>query len=327
MKINLKSRQTQVSIVLVALFLILVLIQVLPSKVLLQGEVVIRQISVSPRIAGRVEEVLSREGDFVEKGAVIAKIDSPDIIAKSQQARGAAAAAAAQKAKAEKGSREEEIAAAYHLWQKAAAGEDLAQKTYNRVKELFDEGVVSAQKLDEASAQHASALRDKNAAKSRYDMALKGARDEDKAAATATSLQAAGAVSEVDYYVDETTVTAPIKGEISSVVVERGELVAPGLSIVTMLDLDDVWITFNIREDLLKNLSMGKEIEVKIPAIDNKKHKFKITYISKLGDFAIWSATKTRGEFDLKTFEVRAKPVDAMPNLRQGMTVIFKTKK
>lgn len=297
------------------------------NAVILQGEVVVRQISLSPRVAGRLEEVFVKEGDYVNKGDIIAKIDSPDIMAKSRQAVAASKAAKAQQEKAYKGSRREEIDSAYSLWQKAAVGADLSEKTYNRIKELFDGGVVSLQKLDEAKASYDAAVKDKETAKSRYDMALTGAREEDKAAAAAVSEQALGVVSEVETYVKETTVVAPKDGEISSVIAEQGELVAPGLAVATMLDLNDMWISFNIREDLLKGMRMHDIIEVHIPAVDNKKHKFKVNYISKLGDFAVWSATRTRGEFDLKTFEVRAVPAENTDGLRHGMTVVLKTRK
>ncbi len=322
-----KDRKKLGLIVFGILALLLIIVQFMPSSITLQGEVVIRQINVAPRIAGRVEDIFVQEGDFVKKGTILAKLYSPDIMARAVQAQAASRVAAAQKDKANKGSRNEEITAAYNLWQKALSAKTLAEKSYGRVKELYEGGVISAQKLDEANAQYEAALGDMNAAKSRYDMALIGARDEDKKAANALSEQARGAVSEIESYVDETSVTAPIDGEISTVVVEQGELAAPGLSVVTMLDLSDVWLAFNVREDLIKDFKLNKIIEVRIPALDNKKHKFKITYISKMGDFAVWSATKTHGEFDLKTFEVRARPVEAMPNLRQGMSALTKAKR
>lgn len=310
----------------ITLFILILLIaQFFPRTQLLQGEVVIRQISLSPRIAGRINKISVAEGQAVKKGQVLAQIDSPELLAKQEQAKAAQAAALATAEKADKGLREEEIDAAYNLWQKALSVQDLADKSLKRVEMLYKEGVVSAQKLDETKAKYEVALQDTNAAFNKYSMAKQGARVEDKSAAQALTEQALGAVKEIGSYVEETQVKAPIDGEIATIVAEEGELAAPGLTILTMLNTQDVWLTFNIREDFLPKLSLGKIIEVKIPALDkSKKFKFKISYISKQGDFATWSATKTHGDFDLKTFELRAVPAEEIANLRQGMTAILK---
>ena len=256
---------------------------------------------------------------------MLAQIDSPELFAKQEQAKAAQAAAIATAEKADKGLRDEEIDAAYNLWQKALSVQELADKSLKRVEMLYKEGVVSAQKLDETKAKYEVALQDTNAAHNKYIMAKQGARDEDKSAAQALTEQALGAVKEIGSYVEETQVKAPIDGEIATIVAEEGELAAPGLTILTMLNTQDIWLTFNIREDFLPKLTLGKIIEVKIPALDkSKKFKFKISYISKQGDFATWSATKTHGDFDLKTFELRAVPAEEIENLRQGMTTLLK---
>lgn len=305
--------------------LVLLIAQFYPRTQLLQGEVVIRQISLSPRIAGRINKIDVQEGDQVKKGQVLAQIDSPELFAKQEQAKAAQAAALATAEKADKGLRDEEIDAAYNLWQKALSVQELADKSLKRVEMLYKEGVVSAQKLDETKAKYEVAVQDTNAAHNKYAMAKQGARAEDKSAAQALTEQASGAVKEIGSYVEETQVKAPIDGEIATIVAEEGELAAPGLTILTMLNTQDTWLTFNIREDFLPKLTLGKIIEVKIPALDkSKKFKFKISYISKQGDFATWSATKTHGDFDLKTFELRAVPAEEIQNLRQGMTVLLK---
>lgn len=305
--------------------LVLLVAQFYPRTQLLQGEVVIRQISLSPRIAGRINKIDVKEGDQVKKGQVLAQIDSPELLAKQEQAKAAQAAAAATAQKADKGLRDEEVQAAYNLWQKALSVQELADKSLKRVEMLYKEGVVSAQKLDETKAKYEVAFQDTNAAHNKYIMAKQGARDEDKSAAQALTEQALGAVKEIGSYVEETQVKAPIDGEIATIVAEEGELAAPGLTILTMLNTQDIWLTFNIREDFLPKLTLGKIIEVKIPALDkSKKFKFKISYISKQGDFATWSATKTHGDFDLKTFELRAVPAEEIENLRQGMTTLLK---
>jgi HlyD family secretion protein len=305
--------------------LVLLVAQFYPRTQLLQGEVVIRQISLSPRIAGRINKIEVKEGDQVKRGQVLAQIDSPELLAKQEQAKAAQAAAIATAEKADKGLRDEEIDAAYNLWQKALSVQELADKSLKRVEMLYKEGVVSAQKLDETKAKYEVALQDTNAAHNKYIMAKQGARKEDKSAAQALTEQALGAVKEIGSYVEETQVKAPIDGEIATIVAEEGELAAPGLTILTMLNTQDIWLTFNIREDFLPKLTVGKIIEVKIPAINkSKKFKFKISYISKQGDFATWSATKTHGDFDLKTFELRAVPAEKIENLRQGMTALLK---
>lgn len=310
---------------IILFILILLVFQFYPRTQLLQGEVVIRQISLSPRIAGRINKIDVKEGDQVKKGQVLAQIDSPELFAKQEQAKAAQAAAIATAEKADKGLRDEEIDAAYNLWQKALSVQELADKSLKRVEMLYKEGVVSAQKLDETKAKYEVAFQDTNAAHNKYIMAKQGARDEDKSAAQALTEQALGAVKEIGSYVEETQVKAPIDGEIATIVAEEGELAAPGLTILTMLNTQDIWLTFNIREDFLPKLTLGKIIEVKIPALDkSKKFKFKISYISKQGDFATWSATKTHGDFDLKTFELRAVPAEEIENLRQGMTTLLK---
>jgi len=323
-----KISRTRVIISAIAVVIVLSAIYpLIPKTVTLQGEVVIRQLNVSPKITGRVLEVNVTEGDFVKKGEIIARIDSPETVAKEQQALAAANAAKAQYMKARKGARAEEIADAYNIWQKALVDKDLAKRTLERVHKLYEGGVVSEQQLDEARAKYEAAMREAVAAKTRYDMLASGSREEDKAAAQAISEQAAGALTEAESYVSETNIVAPRDGEISTVVVEQGEIIGAGLPAVTLLDLNDIWLSFNIREDLLKDIRVGNVIEVTIPALGNKKYKFKVTYLSKYGDFAIWSATKTRGEFDMKTFEMRAKPAEPIDGLRMGMSALLKVRK
>ena len=322
-----KITRTKATIGIMAVIVIVSAVYpLIPKSVTLQGEVVIRQLNVSPKITGRVLEVNVAEGDMVKKGEIIAKIDSPETVAKEQQALAASNAAKAQYMKARKGARSEEIVAAYNVWQKAVVDQDLAKRTLERTNKLFEGGVVSEQQLDEARAKHGAAVREAVAAKTRYDMLASGSREEDKAAAQAISEQAAGALSEAESYVSETNIVAPRDGEISTVVVEQGEIIGAGLPAVTLLDLNDIWLSFNIREDLLNNIRVGNIIEVSIPALGKKKYKFKVTYLSKYGDFAIWSATKTRGEFDMKTFEMRAKPAEEIEGLRMGMSALLKVK-
>ena len=234
-------------------------------------------------------------------------------------------AATAQNAKAQKGAREEQIQGAYELWQKAKAGLEIYEKTYNRVENLFAQGVVSEQKRDEAKAQYDAAIATEKAAKSQYDMAVNGAEEEVKEMAAAQMRQAQGVVAEVNSYIDETVLTASIDGEVSEIFPMVGELVGTGAPIMNIAVMDDMWVTFNVREDLLQNLAMGAVCEAYVPALD-KKVDVKVSYMRDLGSYAAWKATKVNGQYDLKTFEVRAIPQQEVENLRPGMTVIIDRK-
>ena len=251
-------------------------------------------------------------------------LDTPEVLAKLQQVEAVRRAAEAQNAKAIKGARAQEIAGAYEMWQKAKAGLDIAQKSYTRVQNLFDKGVMSAQKRDEAEASYKAMAATEKAAKSQYDMAVDGARVEDKAAAAALVGQAAGAVAEVESYLKEAALVSPIDGEVSERFPEVGELVGTGAPIMNITDLNDMWVTFSIREDHLKNIKIGTELDAFIPALDNRPVKLKVYYMKDMGTYAAWKATKTNGQFDSKTFEVRARPMEKVADLRPGMSVIKK---
>ena len=294
-----------------------------PAPMILQGEAEATQIKVSSKIAGRIEKLYIKEGDEVATGQLLIALDIPELRAKLRQAKAAQRAASAQENKANRGERKENIQAAYNTWMKAQAGSDLAVKTFDRISKLYSEGVVPAQKKDEAEAQMKAAIETEKGARVIYEMATTGARSEDKASALALVDQASGAVSEVESYLGETALRAPGKGEISTVVVQEGELVSAGLPIVNIVDLSDIWVTFSLREDLMPRIHMGDIIQVRCPALDNKIIKLKITFINALGSYATWTATKTKGEFDMKTFEVRARPVEPVEGLRPGMTALL----
>ena len=293
-----------------------------PVPQFIQGEVEATKVNVSAKIPGRVEELSADEGMHVEKGAVVAMLDSPQLQAKRQQAAGARAAASAQSNKAEKGAREEEIRAAYNKYLQAQAGAELARKSYERVERLFQDGVVPEQRRDEVYGQYQMAAKLTEAAKALYDMAMAGAREEDKAAAAALVDQASGAVAEVDSLIEEATVRTPIGGEVLEHVVNLGELASAGMPIMTVVDLDDVWATFNVREDRLGGLKVGDHIDGIVPALNYQAVSLRVTYVAALGDFATWRATSAQGGFDLRTFEVRAKPAGKVEGLRPGMSVI-----
>jgi HlyD family secretion protein len=279
-------------------------------------------VRVSGKIPGRISKFLVSEGMSVKMGDTLVLISSPELNAKLMQASSAEDAANAQNKKAIKGARAEQIAGAYELWQKAEVGVKLAEKTYNRVKNMFNEGVVSAQKQDEAEANYQAAVATSKAAKSQYDMAMNGAEKEDKLAAAAMVKRARGAVSEVESYLSETMLVSPINGEVSDIFPKRGELVGSGAPIMNIVDLSDMWVVFNIREDLLANIKIGKEFEANVPALGNKVVKLKVSYIKAMASYATFKATKTNGGFDVKTFEVRAIPVAIVEDLRPGMSLM-----
>ena len=291
---------------------------------IIQGQAEVDEYRVSSKVPGRILEFRVKEGQTVQKGDTLALLEAPDIAAKMEQARAAEAAAQAQNEKAIKGARQEQIQAAYEMWQKAQAAVEIAEKSYKRVKNLFDQGVMPAQKLDEVTAQRNAAIATEKAAKAQYTMAKNGAEREDKLAAAALVDRAKGAVAEVESYLKETFLIAQAGGEVSEIFPKVGELVGTGAPIMNIAILKDMWVTFNVREDLLKNLTMGAEFDAIVPALDNKTIRLKVDYMKDLGTYAAWKATKTPGQFDLKTFEVRARPLEKVEGLRPGMSVIIK---
>lgn len=93
---------------------------------------------------------------------------------------------------------------------------------------------------------------------------------------------------------------------------------------MTVTDMNDVWFSFNVREDLLEGITVGSEINVWIPALGSSTYKAKVYFINVMASYATWKPTKVSGEFDAKTFEVRARPVQPIANLRVGMSALIK---
>ncbi|MBO6169521.1 MAG: efflux RND transporter periplasmic adaptor subunit [Bacteroidales bacterium] len=310
---------------MVGMVLLIALVGYLVSKPrprVIQGEVEATEYRISCMVPGHVTELYCREGQQVHKGDTVAFIDSPQIRAKLAQAQAARSAAKAQSAKARNGARKEQIAGAYELWQQALVQEDVMKKSFERVKTLYDQKVISAQKYDETKAQYDAAVAQAKAAKSQYDMALDGARAEDRAAAAALVHQADGAIQEVDSYLQELYLVSPAEGIISNVYPKRGELVGQGSPVATVTDLSDIWFTFNIREDDLHSMQTGDVLTVKVPALDGRTLKARVIYMSVRESYATWKATKETDQYDAKTFEVRAVPEEHAEGLRPGMTVL-----
>lgn len=290
---------------------------------IIQGYVEVSEYRVSSKVPGRVLELRVKEGDYVNVGDTLAIIDAPDVKAKLAQAESAESAASAMDQMANNGARREQINGAYALLQQAKAGLEIAQKSYNRVQRLYDEGVMSAQKRDEAFANYKAIEAQVKAAQSQYDMAVNGARREEKMATAAQVNRAKGAVQEVNSYVSETMQTAQKAGEVSDVYPKEGELIGTGSPIMSVSLLDDMWGTFNVREDQLDGMRIGSVITAYAPAF-KKDIKMKVYYIKDQGSYATWKATKANGQYDLKTFEVKARPVTKVEGLRPGMSLVLK---
>lgn len=283
------------------------------NTMLLQGEVDVKTVDLASKITGRIEKLNCKKGDRVKKGDVLITLDAPEINAKAAQVDATVQLALAQQEKVNNGARNEQISM-------AKASRDLAKKTFDRLNRLHDEGVITTQKLDEARAKY-------QAAQDNYNMLVTGSRVEDKLSAAANVKRAMGANDEVQSYLKENTIVAPIDGVITEINVEEGELVGAGYPIVTIVDDNDCWVVFNLREDLLSKIKDGTEFNVKIPAMGKEPVKVRVNYISVMGDFANWRATKAKGDFDMKTFEVRAVPVEKVEGLRAGMSAVFDWKK
>jgi HlyD family secretion protein len=291
---------------------------------IIQGEADVTEVRISSKVPGRIARYLVDEGSYVKKGDTLAILSIPDIDAKLAQANAAEQGAAAQNQKAIKGARVEQIQGAFEMWQKAKVGTDIAQKSYNRVQNLYDKGVVTAQKRDEAEAQYKAAVATEKAAKSQYDMAVNGAEREDKEAALAMLERAKGAVAEVSSYINESYLISPIDGKITEKFPNEGELVGTGAPIMNVAKLDDKWGSFNIREDRLKDYKdIGKTFKAYVPALEQEV-EMTVYYVKDLGSYAAWKATKITGQYDRKTFEVKARFNDKSIDVLPGMSLIIK---
>ena len=292
-----------------------------PAPVPLQGMVDARTISVSAKVPGRLAELKVREGDVLKAGDTVAVIAIPEIEAKLAQVKAQERAAQAREDMANTGARVQEKEAARADLERAKAGLALAAKTYSRVNALYKEGLIAAQRHDEATAQLAAARKLAEAAAAKLSAVDEGARVEDKAAARALVEQAQGGVSEVTSLASESIVKTPAAGEVTRIVMEEGEVAPAGFPLVLVTDLSDKWVVFNIREDELPGVEVGTTLKAFIPAV-NRKVDLKVTWINPRGEYAVWRATRQSTGYDLRTFEVRARPAEDLPALRPGMTVV-----
>ena len=296
------------------------------EPIYLQGQVEAKQINVAPKVPGRVKAIYKKEGDRVQKGELLLELESTEIDAKLSQAEAARSAAQAQSDKAQRGAREEQIKGVYNVWQQAQAAADLAEKTYQRVSNLFNDKVLPAQKKDEAYTQMVALQKQAEAAKSQYEMAKNGARDEDKTAAQALVAQAQGVITEVNAYKDGAKVYAPADTQIQTIIPNEGEIVNAGYPVMNLIDTNDEWVVFNIREDKMVNYKEGTKFKAIVPALGNQEIELEVKHIAVQADFATWTATKSKGDFDKKTFAIKAYPTTKVEGLKPGMSVLVEDK-
>lgn len=313
-------------VALLAVVIIVALVGVLtltPEKYIIQGEAYAAEYRVSGKVPGRVERFMYEEGQTVHKGDTLVVIYSPEVEAKKAQAQAALKMAEAVNEKAKNGAQKEQIQGAYEMYQKALAGEEIYRKSYERVERLYAKGVVSEQKRDEVEAQYKAAAATVKAAKSQYEMALSGARKEDKEAAKAQVARVEGVLQEIAAAEAERYLLSPCDGEVSEIFPNTGELVGQGSPVMAILDNTDTWFMFSVREDNLPNFKQGSQINVKIPALgDDKVYPLVVTYIKAMGTYATWRSTKQNGGFDVRTFDVKCRPVMPIDGIRPGMTAL-----
>lgn len=289
----------------------------------IQGEMDGTRIDVAAKFSARVAATPGRDGAPVRQGDLLLRLDGTEMEARVLQTRQELERARAQLEKALNGTREEEIRRLHQQHQEAVAALALAEKTHARCRVLHAQQAVSTQRYDEAVNALTQARARERAMKAALEEAVTGSRQEDIAAARAATQALEARLQEVESMARDVELRSPVDGEISKVLVDMGELVAPGYPLVTLIELDDLWMVIQVREDQLQDVRMGRLLVGQIPALSGKKVVFRVDYMAPLGNYATWCATNNSDSFDLKTFEVRGRPVKPVPGLRPGMSVIF----
>ena len=320
-------------VVMISLVLVIVIVTVIaliglfllkkPAEII-EGQAEATSVRVSGKLPGRVTEIFVKEGDMVHKGDTLIHIHSSLAEAKLLQATEMKKAAAAQNLKIDRGTRRQIVQGARDLVAQAAAAREIAQKTYDRMQNLYNEGVSSAQKRDEAKAAFDAAVAGEKAAQSQLNLAIEGAQPEDKVSAEAMVGVAQGGIDEVDALLEDQYLVAPCDGQIDQIYPEPGELVSLGTPLMNLLKVSDKWVTFNVREELLPEFKLGSKIKVMIPAMNKQEAEMEVYYVRDMGSYATWRATKSTGEWDSRTFEIKARPTKPLNDLRPGMTVVFR---
>jgi len=290
------------------------------EPLLVQGEVDATRLDIAARVDGRVAGIPVVRGQNVPAGAVLVRIDNPETIAKHEQALAAKVVAEAQLANINVGTRVEVIAARKAAHERAQASVVLAQKTYDRVRELAEHGNAPQARLDQATDALHESQRAVDQAKSAYEQAVNGYTREEHEIAEANVGKAVADIKAVQSVVDQMVVYAPVASQVYQRNVEPGEYISPGVPLVTLIDLDDMWVHFDLREDLVRTLKIGDRFSVHIPALGDRRITVEVKLIATKGEYASWRATRATGDFDLRTFSIRAYPVEKVPDLRPGMS-------
>ncbi|MDN3398680.1 efflux RND transporter periplasmic adaptor subunit [Psychrobacter sp. APC 3426] len=297
-----------------------------PQVITLQGQMQMQQTSIAAKVPGRIAQIMVTEGDAVTPGQQLIEMDSPEINAKINQARAGKQMAQSQLDKAENGARPQEIAQAKAAWQANKAASDLAENTYQRVNRLYEEGLMARQKRDEAYAQFLATQDQTEAARLQYDLALEGARSEDKSAASAQVAQVDAQLDEALVAKEEANLKSPIAGIVDNVIVSAGEVIGQGVPLLTLVNTDDQWVVLNVTESHLNQFAIGQQFTGSIPALSSAdkpyKKQFTVYATSTLSDFATWRPTNSDDGFDVRTFEVKARPTTPDARIRSGMSVI-----
>lgn len=326
-KKTLRLQRKTVLLTMVALVLLLFIIWGFwkasqPPAPYFQGQMEAKEVDIAPKLAARISQVHVREGQKIQPGDLLIEMDSPEVQAKLAQAQAAKEAAQAVADKAGNGARPEEVQMARLNWERAQAAANLAHTSYTRVQSLFAQGLVSAQKRDEAQTNWKASAAQASAAKAQYDMAAQGARKEDKSAAQAQVRQVDGVIAEAKAAEAETQLRSPVGGEVANVLAKVGELSPQGVAVVTVVDLQDQWVVLNVREDQMQRFAVGQRFTGKLPALGSQSAEFAVYYVGVLPDFATWRTTRGSQGFDARTFEVRARPAQPIEGARPGMSVL-----
>ena len=324
-KSNSKNLLAGLAVVIATVVIVVLvgLVAIRPEKELIMGEADASEYRVSNMVPGHIDTLYVHEGDRVRRGDTLAHIASRQVDAKMIQAEAARSAASAQSRKAHHGARNQQIEMAYQVWQKAKAAEEVYRKSYERVRGLREKGVVAQQQLDEVEAKYKVAQADCAAAEQQYLMAQEGAQREDIEAASALVNRAGGAVAEVQSYLDDSYLIAPCDGDVVELYAKLGDLIGTGSPVVSVLDMNDTWFYFSIREDKLGEVKSGATVQVRIPALGNQTYAASVTRVRAMASYATWRATRANGQYDVRSFEVKAIPQQKIEGLRPGMTAIL----
>ncbi len=306
-------------VIIVSVFGILLLGR---KPVVLQGEIETTEIRISGKLPGRIDTFLVKEGQNVRQGDTLVVINSPEAQAKYQQVNALEDVARYQNKKIDDGTRKQIVQSVLQLWNKSRSDLQLAKTTYDRIQALYKDSVVTSQRRDEVKALYDAAVANERAAYQQYQLVLDGAQQEDKESARSLVDAARGTVNEVEALLQDARLVAPESGQIATIYPKRGELVGAGMPIMSLVVLDDSYVVLNVREDLMPHFKMGDTFLGDVPALAAKNIEFKIYYISPLGSYATWKSTKQTGSYDMKTFEIHARPVQRMEDLRPGMSVL-----